>query len=179
MKYLNMEMNKKIAFYRHSIWILIVLLPILIGYFFYHWSIVLLLLYVLAGLLILLSIGLFKNHSFFQNTNGIIKPLDFQNENLIVEGKAKHINGDKRIKGILYLTKTKIIFEAYDLKISVLSLEKIESVQLCKYYGILKRGIAIKRIEGQTDYYILNYAKDWKRIIDCSIKESLSKKSFS
>jgi hypothetical protein len=120
--------------------------------------------------------SLLKNYKLFQNTDEIIKPLDFQNENLIVEGKAKHINGDKRIKGILYLTKTKIIFEAYDLKISEMSLEKIESVQLCKYYGILKRGIAIKRIEGQTDYYILNYAKDWKRIIDCSIKESLSKK---
>jgi len=176
MKSVYMEMNKKIPFYRFSMWTLIVLLPVLATSFFYDWGIEILFYCTLAWSVIVVSVSLFNNYELLKNSDAIHKATEVRNEGLIVEGKAKQIRGKRKVEGILCLTNSSINFKAKDLEIIVLSLKKIESVKLCKYYGILTKGIAIKRVEGTSEQFILNYAKDWKRLIDCSIQDAVSKK---
>ena len=173
-----MEMNNKVIFYRYSAWILIVLIPIITITVFYEWNIEMLFYCGLTWSTILVFMSLFKNFELFKNPDEKIKSIDYQKANSIVEGKTTQIRGNRKIEGVLCLTNTSINFKAMDLEIKVMSLRKIESVKLYYEYGVFKRGITIKISEGKTERFILKYAKDWKRLIDCSIQEPVSKNGF-
>jgi hypothetical protein len=109
---------------------------------------------------------------FFVNSNMIKRQtsIEIDEGKIIRSGGANHFLNKEAVGGKLYLLEDKIIFKSHNFNTQnhkeEYLLNNITKIEFCNTLGIIPNGMKILMNENQSEQFVLNNRKFWKKDIE-------------
>ena len=124
------------------------------------------------GVVTYLVLGLFRRAKSAPDKGANENPLVDPGEDVIVEGKAWKIVGNKSLLGSLVLTRNSLIYHSDKQETTMIKLNEISSIELYHAAVIFRNGLQIMTHDRMFRFE-LSYPDDWRRIISLQIDHIL------
>ncbi len=99
--------------------------------------------------------------------------LDPEEENVSIQTKAQLVNSEIVKKGVLILTKKKLVFNDRDNSFfQEFELSRVKNIQFSKKWGLFKNGIQMIYDNGKYTLKV-DFPTDWLRMIKCQIANDI------